>query len=41
MTQRIFTQTFGVAGAILEMVKDYFSGVKYPLNLIIHTTQPK
>lgn len=26
---------------IKQMVKDYFSGVKYPLNLITHTIQPK
>jgi len=26
---------------IKQMVKDYFSGIKYPLNLIIHTIQPK
>lgn len=26
---------------IKQMVKDYLSGVKYPLNLIIHTIQPK
>ncbi len=26
---------------IKQMVKDYFSGIKYPLNLITHTIQPK
>lgn len=26
---------------IKQMVKDYFSDTKYPLNLIIHTIQPK
>jgi ADP-ribose pyrophosphatase YjhB (NUDIX family) len=26
---------------IKKMVKDYFSGAKYPLDLIIHTIQPK
>jgi len=26
---------------IKQMVKDYFSGTKYPLDLITHTTQPE
>ncbi len=26
---------------IKQMVRDYFSGIKYPLNLITHTIQPK
>lgn len=26
---------------IKQMVKDYFSGIKYPLNLITHSIQPK